>query len=136
MPLRAFDPVNTPLCVTVFRARASPGTRHPPAWHNTGSRPRVYMDGGVSADNTRALMQFLTASITTSTCADASAESTPGCGAWIKRQERDFEDIRTFIESIEPPLFPRSSDPASPQYVDDAKAAHGEQLFHCKNLFG
>src|SRR3989454_12609519 len=115
MPLRAFDPVNTPLCVNASPAPASPGAQAPPAWHNTGSRPRVYMDGGVSADNTRALMQFLTASITTSTCSDASAESTPGCGAWIKTQERDFEDIRTFIESIEPPLFPRSSDPASPQ---------------------
>src|SRR5206468_1860750 len=72
----------------------------------------------------------------TGTCTDANAETTPGCGAWIKQQERDFEDLRTFIESIEPPAFPRSSDPASPQYVDDAEAARGEQLFHCKNLFG
>src|SRR5207247_1788636 len=82
--------------------------------------PRLSMDGGASADHTRALMQFLTATITTSSCNDANAENTPGCGAWIKKQERDFEDIRTFVESIEPPAFPRSSDPASPQYVDAA----------------
>src|SRR5437667_143533 len=136
MAVRDFDTLDSTPFVKVFPAHASPGDQDPPAWHNPGSRPRVYMDGGVSADNTRALMQFLTASITTSTCTDARAENTPDCGAWIKSQQRDFEDIRTFIESIEPPAFPRSSDPASPQYVDDAEAARGEQLFHCKNLFG
>src|SRR5213080_3915209 len=106
MTLRDFDTLDSTPFVKAFPAHASPGDQDPPAWHNTGSRPRVYMDGGVSADNTRALMQFLTASITTSTCADANAANTPGCGAWIKRQERDFEDIRTLIESIEPPAFP------------------------------
>ena len=136
MTLRDFDTLDSTPFVKAFPAHASPGDQDAPAWHNTGSRPRVYMDGGVSADNTRALMQFLAASITTSTCTDASAENAPGCGAWIKKQERDFEDIRTFIEAIEPPAFPRSSDPASPRYIDAAKAAHGEELFHCKNLFG
>ena len=136
MTLRDFDTLDSTPFVKAFPAHASPGDQDPPAWHNTGSRPRVYMDGGVSADNTRALMQFLTASITTNSCTDVNAEKTPGCGAWIKTQEHDFEDIRTFIESIEPPAFPRSGDPASPQYIDAASAAHGEELFHCKNLFG
>src|SRR5207244_12551106 len=77
-----------------------------------------------------------TATVAHMTCSDQSEETPPGIGAVIKRQENDFEDIRTFVQSIEPPAFPRSTDPASPQYIDAVKAAHGEELFHCKNLFG
>src|SRR5438094_2314036 len=64
MTLRDFDTLDSTPFVKAFPAHASPGDQDPPAWHNTGSRPRVYMDGGVSADNTRALIQCLTASIT------------------------------------------------------------------------
>src|SRR5439155_13988 len=118
MAVRDFDTLDSTPFVKVFPAHASPGDQDPPAWHNTGSRPRVYMDGGLSADNTRALLQFLTASISTSTCSDAYAETPPWCGAWIKRGERGFGGIRPFLESSESPTFPRAIDPARPQYVD------------------
>src|SRR5207245_1476486 len=61
MTLRDFDTLNSSPFVKAFPAHASPGDQDPPAWHNTGSRPRVYMDGGVSADNTPAPVQFLAA---------------------------------------------------------------------------
>src|SRR5205823_4397053 len=50
MTLRDFDTLNSSPFVKAFPAHASPGDQDPPAWHNTGSRPRVYMDGGLSAD--------------------------------------------------------------------------------------
>lgn len=125
MAVRDFDTLDNTPFVKAFAAHAAPGDQDPPAWHNTGSRPRVYMDGGVSADNTRALMQFLTASIDAS--ASTSAE-TPGSGAWIKKQEADFEDVRTFVESIAPPAFPGA--------IDGPRARAGERIFHEKRLFG
>jgi hypothetical protein len=135
MAVRDFDTLNNTPFVKTFPAHASPGDQDPPAWHNTGSRPRVYMDGGVSSDNTRALMQFLAASITTNTCSGERAENEqiPGCGDWIKKQERDFEAIRVYIDSIEPPPFPG---PVDHDCNDDGVCAErGEAIFHTRDLF-
>ncbi|MGH7898467.1 MAG: hypothetical protein ACREQQ_10975, partial [Candidatus Binatia bacterium] len=122
MVVRDFDTLDLSPFVKTFPVHAHPGDQDPPNWWNTGMRPRVYMDGGVPADSTRAIMMFLSG--------DLGAD-----GAAIANYEQKFEAIKTYVNSIPSPRFPATDDPSSPWHFDAAKAAEGRTYFHTLNLF-
>jgi hypothetical protein len=90
-----------------------------PAWWLLKKKITMYCDGGMAADSTRSIMQFLLV---------------PGRPKEkITDAEPAWDDIRQFILSIEPPKYPFP--------IDRAKATRGEVVFNercaeCHGIYG
>jgi len=129
---RDFDTLDQSPLVKAYPLHPSPGDQDPPNWWNHGSRPRVLMDGGVPADNTRTFMAFLLSNVFAN-------------GAWQKSWEHGtpddpengygFEAIQTYLDTIEPPKYPFAIDgECDPSAGDDVCAQKGSEIFHTRPL--
>ena len=97
--------------------------KHPdldaPAWWLLKKKQTMYCDGGMAAESTRSIMQFMLV---------------PGRPREIvTAAEPVWDDIRRFILSVEPPKYPFP--------IDDAKAAKGKAIFNercarCHGTYG
>jgi hypothetical protein len=114
--VRDFDTLDRSPFVKGYPFHPSPGDQDPPNWWNHGSRPRVLMDGGVPADNTRTFTAFLMSAV--------SQE-----GAYIRGWEQRFEKIQAYFDSLEPPPYPYLAT------INPTKVAEGNRIFHEENLF-
>jgi mono/diheme cytochrome c family protein len=91
----------------------------PPAWWLLKKKKTMYHTGGVDTRSVRSLMQFM-----------MSPLNLPGA---FHEAEADFKDIRAFLLSIEPPVYPLP--------VDAALARKGEAVFtktcsRCHGTYG
>ena len=101
--------------VEFFPTHGAAGQVQTPNWWNRSHRPRMFLAGELSGDNTRVSMAL-------------AVPQDQRSGAEVKQLEPKFEQAHVFLDSLSPPPFPRK--------VDEELAEEGAILFHEKNLWG
>ena len=98
----------------IFPTHGAGGQVQTPNWWNRSHRPRMFLQGELSADNTRVSM-----ALAISASQRSAAEN--------KALEPKFEQVHVFFDSLSPPKDPRE--------INEKLAEEGAILFHEKDLW-
>jgi len=114
--IRDMDTMDAVYNAKPYPVHTSSGSIDGITWPNMAYRPRKFMGGDLSSDETRSMQALL-----------LSDTDRYGDGATFKAENPAFEQVKTWIESLELPDYPRP--------IDTAKAEAGAILFHSLDLW-
>ena len=100
--------------VEFFPSHGAAGQVQTPNWWNRSHRPRMFLTGELSGDNTRVSMAL-------------AVPQDQRSGAEVRALEPKFERVHVYLDSLSPPEFPGK--------IDTKLAEEGAILFHEKNLW-
>ncbi len=106
-----------------YRPSTSPETRYgyqqPPAWWQLPFKDRIYTDGMAPSTNPKLMM--------------ATTLSSGATLAELMAMEEDFEDVRHYLLSLEPPPWP--FDPPDATEVDEGRAVFDRMCASCHGVY-